>query len=48
MFEVTYHTSADTAAWVNASFDFGDLPVIDIVRDDATGDLALGRMRHGP
>ena len=39
MFEVTYNPGTGTSTWVDRSFDFGDLPVTDLVRDDATGDL---------
>ena len=28
-----------TSTWVDRSYDLGDLPVTDLVRDDATGDL---------
>lgn len=39
VFEVTYNPAAGTATWIDRSFDFGDLPVTDLVRDDMTGDL---------
>ena len=39
VFEVTYNANSGTAAWVDRSYDFGDLPVNDLVRDDVTGDL---------
>ncbi len=39
VFEVNYSPTSGTATWVNRSFDFGDLPVTNIARDDATGDL---------
>jgi hypothetical protein len=39
IFQVTYDPVAGTAAWLDVSYDFGDLPVTDIVRDDARGDL---------
>jgi hypothetical protein len=39
VFEVNYSPTSGTATWVNRSFDFGDLPATNIVRDDATGDL---------
>ena len=29
----------DTSTWVDRSYDFGDLPITDLVRDDVTGDL---------
>jgi hypothetical protein len=39
VFEVTYNPAAGTATWVDRSFDIGDLPITDVVRDDMTGDL---------
>jgi hypothetical protein len=39
VFEVTYNPVTGTSTWVNRSYDFGDLPVTDLVRDDVTGDL---------
>jgi hypothetical protein len=39
VFEVTYNPGTGTSTWVDRSFDIGDLPVTDLVRDDATGDL---------
>lgn len=39
VFEVTYNPIAGTAAWTDISFNVGDLPVTDVVRDDVTGDL---------
>src|SRR4029079_19219758 len=39
VFEVAYHPGTGTSTWVDRSFDIGDLPVTDLVRDDATGDL---------
>ena len=39
VFEVTYNSGTGTSTWVDRSYDFGDLPVTDLVRDDATGDL---------
>ena len=39
LFEVTYNPIAGTATWTDRSYDFGDLPMTDVVRDDATGDL---------
>ena len=38
MFEVTFNGTND-ATWVDRSYDIGDLPVTDLVRDDVTGDL---------
>jgi hypothetical protein len=37
IFEVTY--AAGTATWTDRSYDIGDIPINDIVRDDALGDL---------
>lgn len=39
VFEVTYDPGAGTATWTDLSYDVGDLPVTDLVRDDVTGDL---------
>jgi hypothetical protein len=39
VFEVTYDPETGTSTWVDMSFDFGDLPVTDLVYDDVTGDL---------
>jgi hypothetical protein len=39
VFEVTYNPGTGTSTWVDRSFDIGDLPVTDLVRDDATGGL---------
>ena len=39
VFEVTYNSGAGTATWVDRSYDLGDVPVNDLVRDDNTGDL---------
>jgi hypothetical protein len=39
VFEVTYNPSAGTATWVDRSYDLGDIPITDVVRDDVTGDL---------
>jgi hypothetical protein len=36
---VTYDPATGTANWTNLSYDFGDLPATDLVRDDVTGDL---------
>jgi hypothetical protein len=40
--EVTYNPGTGTSVWVDRSYDFGDLPVNDLVRDDVTGDLYAG------
>ena len=42
VFEVTYNEVAGTATWLDLSYDIGDLPVTDLVRDDITGDLYAG------
>jgi hypothetical protein len=39
VFEVIYHPGAGTATWTDRSYDLDDLPITDLVRDDATGDL---------
>jgi hypothetical protein len=39
VFEVTYNPVTGTSTWIDRSYDFGDLPVTDLVRDDVTGDL---------
>jgi len=39
VFEVTYDPNAGTATWIDRSYNIGDLPATDIVRDDVTGDL---------
>ena len=38
VFEVT-RTGASTATWTNISYNLGDQPITDLVRDDITGDL---------
>jgi hypothetical protein len=42
VFEVTYNQGAGTATWVDRSYDLGELPITDLVRDDVTGDLYAG------
>lgn len=42
VFLVVYDPGTGTSTWTDLSFDFGDLPVNDLVRDDATGDLYAG------
>ena len=42
VFEVTYDPATGTSAWVNRSYDIGDLPVTALARDDVTGDLYAG------
>jgi hypothetical protein len=39
VFEVTYNPATHSATWVDRSYDLGDQPVTDLVRDDAAGDL---------
>jgi hypothetical protein len=39
LFEVTYDPIGGTATWTNRSYDFNDIPMTDVVRDDATGDV---------
>jgi hypothetical protein len=39
VFEVTFNPATGQSTWINRSYDFGDLPVTDLVRDDRSGDL---------
>jgi hypothetical protein len=39
VFQVTYDAAAGTATWTDLSYDLGDIPITDIVRDDRHGDL---------
>ena len=39
VFEVTYDPVGGTATWTDRSYDLGDIPTSDLVRDDVTGDL---------
>ena len=39
VFEVTYNAVTHVATWTNRSYNLGDLPITDVVRDDKTGDL---------
>ena len=39
VFEVVYNPGAGTATWADRSYDLGDLPITDVVRDDPTGDV---------
>jgi hypothetical protein len=39
VFLVVFDPATGTSTWTDLSHDFGDLPVTDLVRDDATGDL---------
>jgi hypothetical protein len=39
VFEVTYDPVSGASTWVDRSFDLGDQPITDLVRDDLTGDL---------
>jgi hypothetical protein len=39
VFEVTYNPGTGNSTWVDASYDIGDQPVTDLVRNDTTGDL---------
>jgi hypothetical protein len=41
VFEVTYNPGDGTATWADISYDLKDLPITDVVRDDATGDLYI-------
>jgi hypothetical protein len=40
--EVTFNPGTGMSIWLDRSYDFGDLPVNDLVRDDVTGDLYAG------
>ena len=42
VFDVTYNQGAGTATWTDLSYNLGDLPATDLVRDDVTGDLYAG------
>jgi hypothetical protein len=37
--EVIYNPATGTSTWVDRSYNLGDLPINDLVRDDVTGDL---------
>jgi hypothetical protein len=39
VFEVTYNPAVGTASWTDRSYNLGDEPIIDVARDDNTGDL---------
>jgi hypothetical protein len=39
VFEVTYDPTGPSATWTDLSYNVGDLPATDLVRDDMTGDL---------
>ena len=39
LFEVAYDPVAGTATWTDRSYDFNDIPMTDVVRDDSTGDV---------
>ncbi len=39
VFLVEYNQTTGLSTWTDLSYDFGDLPVNDLVRDDVTGDL---------
>jgi hypothetical protein len=41
VFQVVFDPGTGTAAFTDLSYDLGDLPVTDIVRDDVTGDLYI-------
>jgi len=42
VFEINYDPIAGTATWTDLSYNVGDLPATDLVRDDLTGDLYAG------
>lgn len=39
VFEVLYDPNTGNSIWTDLSYDFGDLPATDVVRDNVTGDL---------
>jgi hypothetical protein len=39
VFSVTYDPLTATATWTDVSYDLGDIPINDVVRDDVNGDL---------
>jgi hypothetical protein len=39
LFRVVYNPATGTSTWTNIDLNWGDLPVNDLVRDDASGDL---------
>ena len=39
VFEVTYNPGTGTSTWTNRTYDWGDLPVGDLVYDNVKGDL---------
>jgi len=39
VFEVTYDPVGGTATWTDLSYDLGDIPITDVVRDRVLGDL---------
>ena len=52
VFEVTFNPATGTATWVNRSFDWGDLPVTDLVADSngdlyASSDFGVSRLVTG-
>ena len=52
MFEVTFNPATGTSTWVNRSYDWGDLPVTDLVADSngdlyASSDFGVSRLVAG-
>src|SRR5213078_779144 len=39
VFEVTFNPGTATSTWIDHSYDLGDIPVNDLVRDSVTGDV---------
>jgi hypothetical protein len=39
VYEVVYNPSTGTSTWTDRSYDLGDIPITDLVRDSVTGDL---------
>jgi hypothetical protein len=42
VFEVTFDPGTGASTWVDRSYDLGDIPITELVRDDVTGDLYAG------
>ncbi|MEJ3745433.1 sialidase family protein [Actinomycetes bacterium KLBMP 9797] len=42
VFEVRFDPGSGTSVWADRSYDLGDIPITDLVRDDRTGDLYAG------
>jgi hypothetical protein len=42
VFEVRFDPATNKATWTNRTYSLGDMPITDLVRDDALGDLYAG------